>query len=211
MSDDTTQRITQGLAKISLAMRHNAWQQAGPRGLNPTQSQILVLLQQHPMIGVGEVARQLAVTSASVSDSVRALVEKKLVKKTTSKKDTRAVTLSLTASGKAEAARNNTWPDLLSVAVDSMSDSERQIFVRSLVKMVRTLQESGKIPVSRMCVSCRFFKPDTYVAEALPHHCDFVNAPFGDAQLRFDCPDHEQSDQPEKLYAVFINGKPAAG
>ena len=56
--------------------------------------------------------------------------------------------------------------------------------------MIRTLQEKGRIPVARMCVSCRFFQPFRHDNPARPHHCAFVDAAFGDEELRLDCPDH---------------------
>jgi hypothetical protein len=56
--------------------------------------------------------------------------------------------------------------------------------------MIRTLQERGRIPVARMCVSCTFFRPFRHDDRARPHHCAFVDAPFGDGELRLDCPDH---------------------
>jgi hypothetical protein len=57
--------------------------------------------------------------------------------------------------------------------------------------MIRTLQTRGRIPVARMCVSCRFFQPFRHPDGRLPHHCAFVDAPFGDGGLRLDCPDHD--------------------
>ena len=45
--------------------------------------------------------------------------------------------------------------------------------------------------MSRMCLDCRFFRPDVHDDPARPHHCAFVDAPFGDAQLRIDCADHQ--------------------
>lgn len=40
-SDSTEQRILVGLSKISLALKSQAWQDAGQQGLSPTQAQIL--------------------------------------------------------------------------------------------------------------------------------------------------------------------------
>jgi hypothetical protein len=75
-------------------------------------------------------------------------------------------------------------------AVGELSAAEQAAFLRGLVTMIRTLQEKGRIPVARMCVTCRFFRPFRHDDPARPHHCAFVDAPFGDGQLRLDCPDH---------------------
>ena len=46
-----------------------------------------------------------------------------------------------------------------------------------------------------MCLTCRFFVSRAHPADPVrPHHCNFVDQPFGDAELRVTCPDHETAD-----------------
>jgi len=71
--------------------------------------------------------------------------------------------------------------------------------------MIAALQEQGRIPVARMCPTCRFFRPNVHDDPERPHHCAFVDAPFGDRSVRIDCPDHEpaaSSRRPETIRAV---------
>jgi hypothetical protein len=44
-----------------------------------------------------------------------------------------------------------------------------------------------------MCATCVFFRPDVHDDPERPHHCAFVDAPFGDRQLRLDCDDYRRS------------------
>jgi DNA-binding MarR family transcriptional regulator len=185
-------RVTTGLAKVGLALKHQAWAEAGGRGLTPTQGQVLALLRANPDgLRLGGLAGQLGVTAATTSDSVTALRRKGLVDKLPLAGDGRAVLVRLTPAGVREAAAAAAWPDFLLEAVDELSDAEQAAFLRGLVTMIRTLQTRGRIPVARMCVSCRFFQPLRYPDGRLPHHCAFVDAPFGDGGLRLDCPDHD--------------------
>ena len=39
--------------------------------------------------------------------------------------------------------------------------------------------------------TCTHFRPHAHADAACPHHCTFVDAAFGDANLRLDCGDHE--------------------
>jgi DNA-binding MarR family transcriptional regulator len=183
-------RVTTGLAKVGLALKHQAWAEAGGRGLTPTQGQVLALLRASPDgLRLGALAGQLGVTAATTSDSVAALRRKGLVVKLPLAGDGRAVLVRLTPAGVREAAAAAAWPDFLLEAVDELSDAEQAAFLRGLVTMIRTLQTRDRIPVARMCVSCRFFQPFRH-PEGPPHHCAFVDAPFGDGELRLDCPDH---------------------
>jgi DNA-binding MarR family transcriptional regulator len=184
-------RVTTGLAKVGLALKQQAWAEAGGRGLTPTQGQVLALLRASPAgLRLGALAGQLGVTAATTSDSVAALHRKGLVAKLPIAGDGRAVLVRLTPAGIREAAAAAAWPDFLLEAVDELSPDEQAAFLRGLVTMIRTLQERGRIPVARMCVSCRFFRPFRYPDPGRPHHCAFVDAPFGDGELRLDCPDH---------------------
>jgi DNA-binding MarR family transcriptional regulator len=199
-------RVTIGLAKIGIALKQQAWAEAGGRGLTPTQGQVLALLRANPDgLRLRKLAEQLGVTPATASDSVTALHRKGLVAKKPTAGDGRGVVVVLTPTGSREAAAAATWPDFLLEAVGELSTAEQATFLRALVAMIRTLQEKGRIPVARMCVSCRFFQPLRHNNPALPHHCAFVDAPFGDGELRLDCPDHSTAsvEQAAHTWEVF--------
>jgi hypothetical protein len=109
----------------------------------------------------------------------------------------------------AEAAAS--WSDVLLAAVDALSPEEQVVLLRSIIKMIRALQIRCAIPVARMCVNCHYFRPYAYRDAARPHHCAFVNAPFGDSELRIDCPDFIASREEDcnLAWARFSSG--AAG
>lgn len=187
------QQVTAGLFKLGLALRTHAWRDTAPRGLNPTQAQVLALLRASATpLRLSQVADGMAVTLPTASDAVKALVAKGLVAKTRAADDARAVALTLTETGRDAAEHGASGPEFVLAAVESLTPAEQAAFVRGLVKMVRTLQERGDIAPARLCVSCRFFRPWAHPDDAArPHHCAFVDAPFGDRALRLDCPEHE--------------------
>ncbi len=197
--DSTEQRILVGLSKISLALKSQSWQDAGQHGISPTQAQILALLRAKGQEGMrlADVAAGLAVTPATASDAVRVLDEKGLVQKIRSLGDGRAISITLTPKGERLATKTSCWSDLLLDVVGELSELEQTVFLRGLIKMIRKLQESGQIPIAKMCVNCRFFQPNRYPDGDRPHHCDFVDAPFGNRSLHVECPD--QIAAPEEL------------
>jgi DNA-binding MarR family transcriptional regulator len=207
-------KLVTGLAKLGIAMRHHAWDRAGRRGLNPTQGQVLVLLRAAGGQGlrVTELADRLAVATATVSDSVAALARKGLVTKQRDPADARAVAVFLTVTGQAEAEEAAGWPDVLLEAVCTLDGAEQAVIYRALLKTVRALQLRGRIPVSQMCVTCRFFRPYAHAGAPQPHHCALVDAPFGDAQIRLECPEHQAAPVAvaERTWAAFTAGQPPA-
>jgi DNA-binding MarR family transcriptional regulator len=208
-------KLVTGLAKLGVAMRHHAWTRAGRRGLNPTQGQVLVVLRGAGGRGlrVSELADRLAVATATVSDSVAALARKGLVTKQRDPSDARGVGVFLTVTGQAEAEEAAGWPDALLEAVGTLDPEEQAALYRALLKTVRALQVRGRIPVSQMCVTCRFFRPYAHPGEPRPHHCALVDAPFGDAQIRLDCPEHQAApaETADGAWAAFAARRPPIG
>jgi DNA-binding MarR family transcriptional regulator len=214
-NESTAHRLVTALAKVGLALRTRAWQAAGERGLTPTQTQLLTLLDggSAPGARLAQLAAGLGVTPATASEAVAALVRKGLVKSERAADDARARDIRLTRAGRQMARRAAGWTDFLRAAADTLEPGEQAVFLRGLVKMIRELQERGEIPVSRMCVTCLYFRPDEHPGEELPHHCAFVDAPFGDRSLRLDCGDHVvvPPDRSGELWKRFVDRGPDTG
>lgn len=202
--------ITAGLAKIAAALRSQAWEGGTARRLTPTQGQILVLLAERATkaVRLNDVASELCLTAATVSDAVITLVEKKLVKKERSMEDQRALVLTLTAAGRREAQQTTGWTQVVQAGVKSLMPDEQEVFLRGLTKVMHSLQEQGAISVTRMCAGCTYFQPYVHDDAAWPHHCGFVNKPLGEGQLRLDCPDFipgSEADQTRR-WQEFVSG-----
>lgn len=95
-----------------------------------------------------------------------------------------------------------------SEAVTTLAADEQTTLLRALMKMIRTLQELGQIPVQRMCVSCTHFRPHVHDGDQ-PHHCAFVDAPLGPSALRLYCRDHAAAT-PERQQVHWARRERAA-
>jgi hypothetical protein len=138
---------------------------------------------------VRALAQELGVTPPTASDAIASLLAKKLVSKARDPSDGRAVLVQLTPAGVRTAAEAARWPELFSVALGALAAEEKVAMLRAVTSLMRALQEMGAIHVSRTCVTCRHFAADVHDG-ARPHHCHFVDAPFGDGELRTNCPEH---------------------
>jgi DNA-binding MarR family transcriptional regulator len=199
-------RIATGFARINTAMRAKAWSQAAANGLTPTQADILHLLaSRNAPLRLTAIAEQLAITPATASDAVAALVNKDLVEKGRAPDDGRAIALKLTKAGARLAVTVPDWTGFLGAAADTLSKEEQALLLKMILKMIRELQERGEIPINRMCVSCKYFGPNETDDPRAPHYCHFVKAPFGDRHLRLDCAEHEEAEKPIQLrnWATF--------
>lgn len=187
-------RIVDGLERIAAVMRSAEWQNAHAAGVNPAQFAILkALAGRRAGLSVKALAAQLGVSQPSATDSILALERKGLVDKHPDPADRRVVRVLCTPSGRALLAENR-GPGAAERAAASLDPEAQEQLLASLVAMIRHLQEVGAIPMQRICVSCRYFSPFAHPDAALPHHCHFVDAPFGRNDLRIDCHDHETAD-----------------
>lgn len=209
----TIAQVVAGLEKIGLAMKSRTWRREGQAGLGPLQRQVLILLRTKPgqRAQISTVANELAVRLPTASEVIATLERKQLIKRCRDMSDGRVVVAQLTAKGNRSCAPAPGMPDRLGTAAATLSASEQVALLTALVKVIRSLQTQGEISVARMCVSCQYFRPQQHANADRPHHCDYVNAPFGDRALRLDCQEYEpaSSAQASAAWAGFT-GLPTA-
>lgn len=209
--DTKSHRIVAGLQKIGLAVKSHSWRRTGRAGVGPLQTQVLGFLRTRPgrTASMSTIAEELSVKLPTASEVVKTLEEKRLVKRRRSAADNRVVMVELSAKGVREGEANAVWPDFLLSAADQLDEKEQTVFLRSLVKLIKALQDQGEIPVARMCVTCRYFSPHVYPDDVRPHHCHYVNAAFGDGALRIDCAEHQPAPDPQshEAWAAFTGMK----
>ena len=209
-----TVHLAAGLEKIGLAMKSRTWRREGRAGLGPLQRQVLTLLRAKPdqSAQVSTIAEELVVRLPTASEAVATLERKRLVKRSRSQRDGRIVTVELTSRGARACAPAVGMPNQLAAATDSLSAAEQVAFLKGLTKIIRSLQEQGEISVARMCVTCRYFRPHQHDDVAQPHHCDYVNAPFGEQALRLECAEYEPASisQARESWERFNHGRQAA-
>lgn len=189
-------RLRDGLERAASVLRTDAWSATGAHGLNPTQGQVLLHVAARMPAGcrVKEIAAQLVITQPTATDSIAALERKGLVERLADPDDARATRVRLTPAGAERAEALRLAPALLGTALSGLSAGDRTDLLRLVTKLIRQLQIAGAIPIQRMCVSCRHFRPHIHDDAENPHHCAFVDAAFGDRDLRLDCSDHETAD-----------------
>jgi DNA-binding MarR family transcriptional regulator len=209
-----TVHLAAGLEKIGLAMKSRTWRREGQAGLGPLQRQVLTLLRGKPdhSAQVSAIAQELVVRLPTASEAVATLERKRLVKRHRSHRDGRIVTVELTARGARACAPTVGMPNQLAAATGALTSTEQVAFLKGLMKVIRTLQEQGEISVARMCASCRYFRPYQHDDAAQPHHCDYVNAPFGEQALRLECAEYEPASvsQAKESWERFNNGRKVA-
>jgi DNA-binding MarR family transcriptional regulator len=192
-SQQLTRRLRDGLDRICVVMRADQWAIAGAVGLNPTQTHVLTFIAGRGEKGVrvGTIATQLGVTQPTATDSIASLVRKGFLTKAADPEDTRAVIVRVTRVGRDIVRGIGLAITATERALETLSIREQTELLRLVIKTIRALQVAGAIAPQRMCVSCRYFRPNAHEDQRAPHHCAYVDAAFGAEGLRIDCDEHE--------------------
>jgi DNA-binding MarR family transcriptional regulator len=202
-----TRRIQDGLDRICAVIRADQWAIAGTVGLNPTQTHVMTFIAGRAEKGVrvGVIASQLGVSQPTATDSIAALVRKGLLTKTSDPEDARAVTMRITQAGRDIVRGIGLVITATERALETLSDEEQAELLQLVIKTIRALQIAGALSPQRMCVTCRYFRPNVHKGPTAPHHCDYVGAAFGPQSLRLDCSDHEalSPSQEDALWRSF--------
>jgi DNA-binding MarR family transcriptional regulator len=209
--DLLTTRVREGFDRIAHVQRADLWAAAGEVGLNPTQAQVLGLLARRPGgLRQKEIAVHLAISGPSIADTVAALLRKALVSRVPDPSDARAAIVRTTAKGLSLGNRIAEYSSQLDDALASLPQAAQEQLLVTQVSIIRHLQEAGSIPLQRMCLSCRHFRPHAHQHAAKPHHCAFVDAAIGDRDLRLDCGEHEAADPVVQAatWMAFVKGPP---
>jgi len=207
-----THRLREGFDRIAHVQRSDLWAAAGQAGLNPVQAQVLGLLARRPAgLRQRAIAAQLGVSAASIADTLAALARKALVSREADPSDARATIVRLTAEGQRLGHEIAAAASQLDLALASLPDAAREQLLVAQIHIIRRLQEAGAIPLQRMCVTCRHFRPHAHPGAAKPHHCAFVDAAIADRDVRLDCGEHEAADPVVQAatWTTFVEGSPS--
>ena len=200
------QALAGALRRLAQLAHTSSWDQWALRRLSPTQRKILELLGRHASLSLSGVARELGVTAATACDSVSALESKGLLHKQRNAVDARSVSLTLSCEGRLCLETLAARPDPLCGAFAALAEEEQEQLYRLSIKMLRTLQEVGTLPRSRMCVGCRFFDPYREPQTASPHYCQMLDSALAERQLRIDCSEFVAAEGTERAdrWARFL-------
>lgn len=181
-------KIAIGIERLSTMFRAILWEDVKHHALSPLQAQILLFITLHgaALNSVSHLAKEFAVTKATISDAVRVLLEKKLLEKQ-SGDDGRAYSLILTENGKAYTKKLSTPADFMDTVLIDASPEEIEKIWEGLLLLLNHMQKSGIIPL-RMCFSCQYYGRSD-VAKA-PHYCKLLQKNHTLMDIRLDCEEH---------------------
>ncbi len=152
--DRTSENIAFLLERICQSYRTSLLDLAYKENLSSTQIEILGLISFLPDPGVSQISEELNLSKATVSESIKRLVEKGLVVMKTAPDDRRKRHLRLTPKGRRLTRKLSRTGSTIAGIVDSLPAGEKRDLYRTLLKVAKELNDKGLLKVIRICPFC---------------------------------------------------------
>jgi DNA-binding MarR family transcriptional regulator len=182
-------KIVASLERIANAFRVLLWNESKEYSLSPVQIQVLIFLLYHSdrKRKVSYLAEEFHMTKATISETIRILEEKKLIKKEYEPHDARSYVIHLTGKGKKIAKETSFFSKEIYASVEKLMPSGKENLLISLLDIIRQLNQAGVITIQRMCFNCSYYRSKN---NGKQHFCTLLNQQLAATQLRIDCPEH---------------------
>ena len=183
-------KIVVALERISEAFRVLLWNESKGNNLSPIQVQILIFLLFHSAekCTVSYLAKEFNLTKPTISDSIKILLQKKLLSKSNDMHDTRSFTLKLTAKGKKIAQKTSSFASAIEKPIAKLSSTQKELMLNGLLNLIYDLNQANIITIQRMCFTCT-----NYSSKNGQHYCQLLQTVLADNEVRIDCPDYEMA------------------
>jgi DNA-binding MarR family transcriptional regulator len=166
-------KIVASLERVSQAFRVLLWNESKEFSLSPIQVQCLIFLLHHSdeKKKVSYLADEFNMTKATISDTIKTLEQKQLIKKEYEQHDTRSYIIHLTKKGKDIAEQTSLFAKQIQVPIDKLHSTDKENLLLSLLDIIHHLNKSGIITIQRMCFTCHFYKANKNGQE---HFCGLL-------------------------------------
>lgn len=181
-------KLVYALERVSQVFRTLLWKSQVETSLSPLQSQIVIFMYFHSdkYLSVSSFSEEFSVTKATVSDAVKVLESKKLLRKEKDIVDKRKILIKLTDEGLSLASKIEFYADPLELALKNIELDDKKVFYGVLMKIISNLNGTGLLNNLRMCTTCQH-----YEIKAEKPYCNLVKSFLQYDELRIDCPEHE--------------------
>ncbi|MFN0189387.1 MAG: MarR family winged helix-turn-helix transcriptional regulator [Bacteroidia bacterium] len=186
-------KIVASLERVSQAFRVLLWNESKEFSLSPIQVQVLIFLLNHgeEKRKVSYLADEFNMTKATISETIKTLDQKQLIKKVYEPHDTRSYIIHLTKKGQSIAEQTSLFAKQIQVPIDKLHSSDKENLLLSLLDIIVHLNKTGVITIQRMCFTCQYYKANK---NGQKHFCSLLNTKLADHELRIDCTDHQQKE-----------------
>jgi DNA-binding MarR family transcriptional regulator len=181
-------KIVAGLERLSQVFKVLLWEKAKQHGLSPIQIQLLIFIQHHAAdkSTISYLALEFNVTKPTVSDAIKVLEQKNMIKKMLDQVDTRSYIIQLTIAGKKIVSDTEHFVSPVTEIIADINPPEKLILWQNITKLITQLHQYGFISVQRTCHYCKHFSTKNKAP-----YCTLLEQKLLAQDIRIDCAEFE--------------------
>jgi DNA-binding MarR family transcriptional regulator len=189
-------RLATGLIRLAVAVHDTTDARSAVAERTMAQQQVLLLMaRRQDEYPLASLAAELGMPVDAAMAAISTLAREGMVSVGGPSYSPDGVRVQLTERGRRHAPRTLRWAESLLGELGGLDESVQAQLLTIVTEEIAALQREGRIPIAKMCVTCRFFDGYAHPGTQQPHHCWLVDAPFGNQDLRLRCPDQIPSAQ----------------
>jgi DNA-binding MarR family transcriptional regulator len=183
-------KIVAGLERLSQVFRILLWEKAKEYSLSPIQIQLLIFIQHHSKekTTISYLAQEFNFTKPTISDAIKVLEQKKLIKKYTDNTDTRSYNIQLTIEGRKIVTQTENYANPLTTIIAKANEKDKVVLWQTISTLIIKLNKLEVISVQRTCFNCKH-----YATKDKIHFCNLLNQKLDTKDIRIDCMEFEYS------------------
>lgn len=181
-------KIVAGLERLSQVFRILLWEKAKEYSLSPIQIQLMIFIRYHSqeLSTISYLAQEFNFTKPTISDAIKVLELKKLIKKKSDNNDTRSYTIQLTAKGEKIVVETENFANPISEMISNSKQSDKLILWNNIATLITKLNRLEVICVQRTCFNCNHFS-----TKGGSDFCNLLNQKLQAKDIRIDCEEFE--------------------
>lgn len=183
-NSDLNSKIVAGLERLSQVFRILLWEKAKVHSLSPIQIQLLIFIHHHTAdkTTISYLAQEFNFTKPTISDAIKVLEQKKLIKKLADAKDTRSFSIQLTAAGKKIVTETEHYTQPLTSLISKINGADKEVLWHHVSTLILQLNKLEVLSVQRTCFNCRH-----YTMKNKTHFCNLLQQKLETHDIRIDC------------------------
>jgi DNA-binding MarR family transcriptional regulator len=181
-------KIVAGLDRISQVFKTLLWEKSKIYNLSPIQIQLLIFITYHSeeKTTVSHLSQEFNLSKPTISDTIKTLEQKLLIKKIIDKKDTRSYRIELTETGKNIVLETENFVNPLTEIITNSKQKDKLVLWENITNIIQQLNELKIISVQRTCFKCKFYSKNNNKS-----FCNLLNQNLKTEDIRIDCEEFE--------------------
>ena len=184
-------KIIVGLERIAQLFKTLLWEFAAGQGISPIQIQLLIFIRYHSARHntVSYLAKEFSVTRPTISDAIKVLEQKGLLKKHYDASDLRSFHISLSPAGKKMVALTERYTQPMLNWLAAMPQVQKENLWLGLTHLLGAVSQDGIMRLQRSCYHCAHRSQ-----KGKDFFCGLLQQKLATKDIRIDCPEFEEMD-----------------